>query len=311
MVVLTDRVDSGEAGTGGASIDILLPYYGDVGLMQTAVTSVLEQADPEWAMYVVDDNYPDPTVAEWFGRLDDPRVRYQRNATNLGANGNYRRALELATADYVVVMGADDVMLPGYVTRLRSLIGAWPRAGVFQPGVEVIDEHGRPASPAADRVKARLAPAGPGPVELVGEEMACSLLRGNWTYFPSLCWDRGLIQETGFRRGLDVVQDLALILDIAHRGRSLVVDSTVVFQYRRHLSSDSAVRAASGARFREEREFFRTAAAECRASGWDRAARAARWHLTSRLNAASLLPRAVRARKPAAVRSLLTHLLAP
>ncbi len=309
--MLTDCVDSVEAGKPNASIDILLPYYGDVGLMQVAVDSVRGQHDTDWTMYVVDDNYPDPTVAEWFSTRDDPRIHYQRNATNLGANGNYRRALELATADYVVVMGADDVMLPGYVARLRSLIAGWPRAGVFQPGVEIIDEHGETASPLADRVKARLAPSASGVVELVGEDLARSVLRGNWTYFPSLCWDRRLIQETGFRRGLDVVQDLALILDVAHRGRSLVVDPTVVFQYRRHLSSDSAVRAVAGSRFREERDFFRTAATQCREAGWNRAARAARWHLTSRLNAASLLPRAVGARKGGAVRTLLAHTLVP
>ncbi len=242
-----------EAGTDNASIDILLPFYGDVDLMQTAVASLQGQHDGDWTMYVVDDNYPDPTVAEYFGRIDDPRIRYHRNQANLGANGNYRRGLELATADYVAVMGADDVMLPGYVARIRSLIADWPRAGVFQPGVEIIDESGAAANPLADRVKARLAPSAYSAVELVGEDLARSVLRGNWTYFPSLCWDRRLIQETGFRRGLDVVQDLALILDVAHRGRSLVIDPTVVFQYRRHLSSDSrCVRSAALASARSE-----------------------------------------------------------
>jgi len=37
------------------TIDIMLPYYGDVALMQNAVRSVIAQSDPDWRLTVVDD----------------------------------------------------------------------------------------------------------------------------------------------------------------------------------------------------------------------------------------------------------------
>ncbi len=55
------------------------------------------------------------------------------------------------------------------------------------------------------------------------------------------------------------------------------------------------MRALYGRRFDEEREFFVRQAVAFTNRGWTRAARVARWHLSSRLNAVTVLPRAVRA----------------
>jgi hypothetical protein len=146
---------------------------------------------------------------------------------------------------------------------------------------------------------------------LGGEALATSLLRGNWLYFPSICWRADAITRTGFREGLDVVQDLALALDIVRAGGDLVVDDTTAFQYRRHRSSDSSLRALAGSRFTEERLFFQQMAGELDAIGWGRAARAARLHASSRVNAASLLPRALRRGQWTGVRTLARHAFGP
>lgn len=289
------------------TLDILLPFYGDVGYLKLAVGSILSQTDEDWRLMVVDDGYPDPEVARWFSGLGHPRVRYTRNPTNLGANRNYRHALSMASADWVVVMGADDVMLPSYVEEVKKLAVAHPRAAVIQPGVEVIDGDGRVVRPLADRVKTRLAPRAGGVTELAGETLSASLLRANWTYFPSLCWRRALVTTIGFRRGLDVVQDLALLLDVAAGGGTLARGTDVVFGYRRHRDSDSTLRAVAGSRFAEERAFFRSVADEAGSRGWPRAARAARWHLTSRLNALSLMPSTLRNGSWSSAAQLLRH----
>lgn len=293
------------------AVDVLLPYYGPVDLMQEAVRSVLAQRYPDWLLTVVDDGYPEPGIAEWFAGLGDERVRYSRNPQNLGANGNYRRALTFVTQEHVVVMGADDVMLPGYLDTVVRALEARPEAAFVQPGVEVIDEHGQPATGLVDRAKALYAPRGQGLRVLTGEALAASLLRGNWLYFPSICWRAEVISRIGFRQGLDVVQDLALALDVAADGGGLAVDDTVCFRYRRHRGSDSSWRALEGSRFTEERNFFLQTAADMRRRGWPRAARAARLHASSRLNAASLLPRALRHRRWTGARTLARHAFLP
>ena len=287
--------------------DVLMPYYGDVEHMRTAVRSVLGQPGEDWHLTVLDDGYPDPAVAAWFGTLGDPRVTYLRNEENLGANRNYVKAVSLATAPYLVMMGADDVMLPDYLGHMRETVGAHPGAAVVQPGVTVIDGEGRPVDPLTDRVKRWTRPRCTTPAVLDGDRLAASLLRGNWTYFPSLCWRTEVVRGVGFRGGLNVVQDLALLLDVTLAGGSLAVDGRTTFAYRRHAGSDSAVRALSGDRFREESSYFKQIAGECAARGWRRSERAARAHLTSRVHALTLLPTALATGSAAGGARLLGH----
>lgn len=279
------------------TIDVMLPYYGDVAMMKAAVGSVLNQADKDFVLTIVDDGYPDADLPEYFRRLvdSDNRVRYFRNDVNLGANGNYKKCLSLVEHDVVVVMGADDVMLPNYIATVRKAFEN-PEIMIFQPGVEVIDENGAVYEPLGDKVKAglrRLAVGGSSEAIIAGEPIAQSLITGDWLYFPSVAWRAQAILKHDFREQYDVVQDIALAMDIIMDGGKMLVSDTICFQYRRHRDSDSSVRALDGRRFAEERAFFDECARDFAKLGWSRAARAARLHLTSRLNAVSLTPKVV------------------
>ena len=197
------------------TVDILFPFYGDVAMMKEAVRSVLRQSNPDWRLIVVDDGYPDDSIPGWFDSLEDSRVTYMRNKTNLGANGNYRKCLTFVENPLVQVMGADDVMLPNYVDWLVRAAERHPDAAIFQPGVFVIDEHGAPSHTLVERVKSFYMPSRRVPQVLRGEALAVSILRGDWLYFPSLAWRAETILGIGFREGYDVVQDMALVCDVA------------------------------------------------------------------------------------------------
>lgn len=275
------------------TVDVMLPYYGDVHQMKLAARSVMNQENQDWRLVVIDDGYPDPEPERWFSTITDSRVTYLKNEENLGANGNYRKALTLVEAPYVVIMGADDVMLPNYLDLVTSAFAEYPKADVIQPGVQVIDEQGIACTPLVDAVKKIYAPKTSERIELKGEVMATSLVRADWAYFPSLAWRSETVKRIGFTEGLDVVQDLALLLDIAAEHGSMIVDPVLAFLYRRHSASDSSVRALDGRRFDEERRFFQQQAERFAAMGWKGAARAANFHTTSRLNAASLILKSV------------------
>lgn len=293
-----------------AAVDVLLPYYGDEGLMQQAVRSVVSQDFPNWRLLIVDDATPHARPGAWIASLADSRIHYERNALNLGANRNFQKVLEMSSAPTVVFMGADDLMLPGYLSTVLRLLEAYPQATVVQPGVRIIGTDGEPSSTLADTIKAVVAPRASSPVLLTGELLAASLLHAGWHYFPSLAWKRDEVLRLGFRPGYDVVQDLALLLDIAAAGGSLLVSaSPVVFQYRRHAGSDSTVRALDGRRFEEERRFFREQTAVFADLGWRRASRAARLHWTSRLHALVLLLGSLPRTNTSVVRMLGRHVL--
>jgi glycosyltransferase involved in cell wall biosynthesis len=288
-------------------IDIMLPYYGDVALMQAAVQSVRAQTDAGWRLTVVDDT-THPEVPGWFESLADERIRYFRNEQNLGVTGNFSRCLDLAEYELMSMLGTDDLLLPNYVGTVLSAYKDHPGVGMIQPGVAVIDEHGRPVKALADEVKRRLyAPKVTDRRLMGGEELAASLLRGNWLYFPSIAWRTEAAKAVGFRPELRTTQDLALELGLIERGEQMLIDSTVCFQYRRHLESVSSKMALDGDRFAEERELFQQMAERMKAKGWPRAERAARNHSASRLHALTLLPTAVRGGQRDVARALAKH----
>mgnify|MGYP003493797360 FL=1 len=294
------------------TIDILLPYWGDSDHMKAAVKSVLNQSDSDWRMTVVDDAYPDQWLGDWLRDLDDSRITYHRNEVNAGITENYRRCLSLAVHPIVVFMGCDDMMLPTYVQTIRAAHEAFPHADVIQPGVRVIDEHGDLQVTLADEVKQKLTmPRVRGRRLLAGEELAVSLLRADWMYWPSLAFRRDRLLVTPFREDFPLIQDLALVIDIVAAGGSLVLVDEDTFRYRRHSASASSATLLSGKRFEGERRYFTLAAEEMKALGWRRAERAAKRHLTSRLHAVALVPKALRQKDRAALVRLAAHAVKP
>ncbi|GAA1961563.1 glycosyltransferase family 2 protein [Catenulispora subtropica] len=307
--------EQGADDSGRDLVDVMMPYYGDVGMMQEAVRSVLAQQDPHWRLTVVDDG-AEPGVPEWFAELTAvhgaDKIRYQRNETNLGITENFQKCLSLVTQPLVTMIGSDDRMLPNYVGTVRALMRDFPQASLAQPGVEIIDEKGELTEPWVDKIKSRVyAPRVHGAAALSGESLAVSLLRGNWMYFPAICWRADVITEVGFDPALRVVQDLALTLAWVRAGAQIVVSDTACFQYRRHAVSVSSERAFAGTRFTEERAFFLDEAARMDDLGWHKAARAARLHLSSRIHAATLLPSAMRRGNASGMRTLAGYAFGP
>ncbi|MFJ4678794.1 glycosyltransferase family 2 protein [Kitasatospora sp. NPDC088783] len=291
-----------------AGFDFMLPYYGDVRQMQDAVRSVLAQTDPDFRLVVIDDGR-EPEVPGWFARLGDDRVEYLRNEQNLGITKNFQKCVRLSEADHVVIMGCDDLLHPHYLETVRKILADHPGVGMVQPGVEVIDGDGRPVSGLVDQTKRRLyAPKVEGRRLMGGEELAASVLRGNWLYFPSITWRGEALRAVNFRDEYSVIQDLALVVDLLELGEQMAVDtSTTVFQYRRHAVSESSVQAYSGTRFSEAERYFAAVAERMDARGWTKAAKAARVHSASRLHAMTMLPGALRRGRSDGVKVLARH----
>jgi glycosyltransferase involved in cell wall biosynthesis len=272
------------------ALDIALPFYGDVAFMKQTVQSILNQSEPNWRLFVVDDGYPDDTLPGWFASLEDQRIEYQRNVQNLGANGNFQKCLGLLSAEYCLVMGADDLLEPNFVERVNELIRAYPGISMIHPGVKVIDEKNEYISTRSDQVKKSIRESQGISKVLSGEPLARSLMKGNWMYFPSIVWKTKTIQEIGFRPGFHVCQDLGLAMDLIMQGGEMALIEDEIFRYRRHQESDSSIKAINGERFRDEKHFFTVMAKDLKRIGWNSASRAAKIHGTSRLHAVSLIP---------------------
>jgi glycosyltransferase involved in cell wall biosynthesis len=290
-------------------LDVLIPYYGDPEYLMAAVESVRAMAEVDFRMVIVEDAYPDgKAVEKRVLDLGDDRITYLRNEKNLGTTRNVHRCLEFAERDLILMMGADDIVLPNYGQALARLLDSYPDAALLQPGVQVVDEQGTPYRPLPDRVKELMAPKAE-VVELHGEAGVASLLRGNWLYTPAVTYRRKSIIDIPKRFDVDAVHDLALIVDVLMRGGRLVVSREVAFQYRRHRAGHSSSHARTGKRFIQEKNYFTAVEKELAELGWPAAARAARHRLLSRFNALTQLPGALRSGEREVAGRLLAHAL--
>jgi glycosyltransferase involved in cell wall biosynthesis len=306
------EVDGGAAsGVGEPVVSVMIPAYGDNALVREAVASVLAQDSPRWRLTMFDDGPDDPQLRAWMVGLGDPRVRYERNPQRLGINGNFQRCVDEADGDLVVLLGADDRMLPGYVRIVAAAAVRHPGASWLQPAVRVIDGAGEVTTGLTDRVKTWISPHIEGERELGGEELARSLLRGLWMYFPAVTFRREALAKYGFRPGWDIVLDLDLYLRILLDGGHAVYLDEVAFEYRRHGASLSSTEIGTGIRFAEERSYYAEVRRAARAAGWPRAGRAASVHLTSRLHALTTLPGALRSGNGALIRAVTRHAFGP
>lgn len=292
------------------TLQIFVPFWGDPDLLFKTIDSVRAQHNPAWELTIIDDCYPDESVAARLSAETDPRITYLRNPANLGITENYREAIRRATASHITILGCDDLLHPNYVDVILGAIDRHPAADVIQPGAQVIDEHGSVIRPLADRVKRSVLTPRGGERVLAGEQMATSLLRGDWLYWPSLTFRTETLRRIDFREGLPIIQDLALLIDIAFDGGALVYTPELAFSYRRHGSSASQKTLLDGRRFRDERSYYKLARELAKKRGWRRTARVARVRLLGRLHAVTEVPGVLRHGDSAGLKSTLAHIFA-
>jgi glycosyltransferase involved in cell wall biosynthesis len=103
-------------------ISVLLPTRDRLDLLSDAVASVRAQADDDWEI-VVSDNDSKQDIAGYVRSLGDERIRYLRTHRALPVNDNWNNALAAAEGEYVIMLGDDDALLPGYFATIRRLVG--------------------------------------------------------------------------------------------------------------------------------------------------------------------------------------------
>jgi len=111
-----------------SSVDVVVPCYNYGRYLKGCVDSVLSQRDVTVRVLIVDDASPDntPAVAELLAAADR-RVSYVRNGVNLGLIHTANKGvMDWATADYVVLLSADDKLTQGSLARAAKLMDSRP-----------------------------------------------------------------------------------------------------------------------------------------------------------------------------------------
>lgn len=103
---------------------ILLPTRNRLELLLLAIESVRMQDHVDWEI-LVSDNASDEDIGAHVRELGDARIHTRRFERVMPVTDNWNAALNLASGEYLIMLGDDDALVPGALSRLQVLIETW------------------------------------------------------------------------------------------------------------------------------------------------------------------------------------------
>ncbi len=127
-----------------STVDVIVPCYNYARYLRECVESVLSQSGPSVRVLIIDDASTDNT-AEVASELSkqDQRVVFLQHSVNRGHIATYNEGIDWTSAKYLLLLSADDCLVPGALDRATTLMEKYPNVGlVFGNAIEV-DELGQ------------------------------------------------------------------------------------------------------------------------------------------------------------------------
>jgi len=124
-------------------VSVCVPVYNGERVLGHALDSILAQTYRDYEL-IISDNASTDSTAEICGgyAARDPRIRYFRNETNIGANPNFNRLVRLARRPYFKLANADDVCHPDLLARCISVLDRQPEVVLCYARTRLIDAQG-------------------------------------------------------------------------------------------------------------------------------------------------------------------------
>ena len=125
------------------TVSIVMPTFKRAHLIGESIRSLLDQSWKDFELLVRDDG-PDDAVEKIVAQVQDPRIRYHRNATRLGMPTNLNEGIRDSVGEYVLVCHDHDLYNKAFVEKMARFLQDHPFAIFVHAGVEVIDQDGQP-----------------------------------------------------------------------------------------------------------------------------------------------------------------------
>ncbi|MBR0831333.1 glycosyltransferase [Bradyrhizobium manausense] len=126
-----------------SSVDIIVPCFRYGHFLRECVQSVLTQSGPELRVLIIDDASPDNT-AEVAQELagSDSRIDCRRHTSNQGLIATANEGIAWVSADYMLLLSADDYLLPGALSRSVELMEDHPSVAFTFGRAVLLDQRG-------------------------------------------------------------------------------------------------------------------------------------------------------------------------
>ena len=222
-------------------VSILIPTFNqDVSLLRACVESCLAQQFQNLEV-VVSDNHSTNEVPSFLVSLEEGRIKVVSPPKHLSMKANFHFCASYSTAEYISFLSSDDVLLPGSIQNLMSVLERFPRAA-FACG-NVLRHETMPSGDFAPYLIRR--PRGHEPRELQGKEAVSFFFpwRHQSTWMVGNLIRRAAYVQTGglAQSSLEVASDVWLTRRLLSHGTFVYIDEPLaLFRIRpiRHRCVD-------------------------------------------------------------------------
>ena len=131
--------------THSPKLSIGIPVYNGERFLPALFANLTAQTFRDFEIVVSDNASTDLTAQicdEWMRR--DPRIRYHRNARNLGACANFNQVFALSKGPLFKWAACDDSYGPGYLEACVRILDEHPDVVLAQTDVVCVDDSGTP-----------------------------------------------------------------------------------------------------------------------------------------------------------------------
>ncbi|MEL6440749.1 MAG: glycosyltransferase [Cyanobacteria bacterium J06621_8] len=204
------------------TVSVIIPAYNCDRYIVQAVESVLSQEQCSYELIVIDDGSTDQT--EDLLKSYGDRLNYIKQE-NQGVAAARNHGIEVAQADFVAFLDADDYFLPGKLARQAQILLQRPDLGMIHSGWQRVDEQGHKLLDVS-------------PWEQIPELNLATWLRWKPVLPSAMMFRREWLQYVGgFDPRFPPAEDTNLVLKLALKGCKTCWLREITVCYRQHESS--------------------------------------------------------------------------
>lgn len=125
-------------------ITVIMPVYNSCKWIKSSIDSILNQTFKDFTLLVINDGSTDNSEHIILS-YNDTRIKYLKNANNIGLTQSLNKAVKLTTTKYIARMDADDIAHPERLMLQFEFMEKNPKIGVCGSKYEIFgNEAGLP-----------------------------------------------------------------------------------------------------------------------------------------------------------------------
>ncbi len=116
-------------------LSVCIPAYNRSQYLSSLLDSIFDQTYQDFEIIICEDDSPERVhiraVIETYAKKYPCVIKYIENETNLGYDGNLRKLLNIASGEYCLLLGNDDLLAPNALAVVAAAVTRHPNIGVL------------------------------------------------------------------------------------------------------------------------------------------------------------------------------------